>query len=206
MNAAHPVSQDRQAEQRANEPSMEEILASIRRIIADDQAFTGRGAAHVAPDDAYHEPVQPEPEAPVPAYQHPAPAPPPAAPTVLHYPAAAPAAEPRNVEQSALRGPIDDAGAVRMAPKPVAVPEPMHAPLPDLAPDTPLVSPKTDAAVGSAFSALVASQFVRESEMLPELVREMLRPMLKMWLDDNLPVIVERLVRVEIERVARGTR
>jgi cell pole-organizing protein PopZ len=30
--------------------------------------------------------------------------------------------------------------------------------------------------------------------------------MLKTWLDDNLPVIVERLVRVEIERVARGGR
>jgi cell pole-organizing protein PopZ len=34
----------------------------------------------------------------------------------------------------------------------------------------------------------------------------MLRPMLKKWLDDNLPTIVERLVRVEIERVARGGR
>jgi cell pole-organizing protein PopZ len=37
-----------------------------------------------------------------------------------------------------------------------------------------------------------------------ELVREMLRPMLKAWLDDNLPSLVERLVRAEIERVSRG--
>ena len=37
-------------------------------------------------------------------------------------------------------------------------------------------------------------------------VREMLRPMLKTWLDDNLPGIVERLVRQEIERMARGSR
>jgi len=36
--------------------------------------------------------------------------------------------------------------------------------------------------------------------------REMLRPMLKQWLDDNLPAMVERLVRVEIERLARGRR
>jgi cell pole-organizing protein PopZ len=35
-------------------------------------------------------------------------------------------------------------------------------------------------------------------------VREMLRPMLKGWLDDNLPGLVERLVRAEIERVSRG--
>jgi cell pole-organizing protein PopZ len=41
---------------------------------------------------------------------------------------------------------------------------------------------------------------------LEDLVRDMLRPMLKNWLDDNLPTIVERLVRAEIERVARGGR
>jgi uncharacterized protein len=41
---------------------------------------------------------------------------------------------------------------------------------------------------------------------LQKYAQEMLRPMLKQWLDDNLPVIVERLVRAEIERVARGGR
>ena len=39
---------------------------------------------------------------------------------------------------------------------------------------------------------------------LEDLVVEMLRPMLREWLDDNLPGMVERLVRAEIERVARG--
>jgi cell pole-organizing protein PopZ len=39
---------------------------------------------------------------------------------------------------------------------------------------------------------------------MDELVRELLRPMLREWLDDNLPGIVEKLVRAEIERVARG--
>jgi hypothetical protein len=34
-------------------------------------------------------------------------------------------------------------------------------------------------------------------------MKEMLRPMLKAWLDDNLPSLVERLVRAEIERVTR---
>ena len=38
---------------------------------------------------------------------------------------------------------------------------------------------------------------------LEDLVKDMLRPMLKAWLDDNLPPLVERLVRAEIERVAR---
>ena len=45
---------------------------------------------------------------------------------------------------------------------------------------------------------------VQNARTLEDLVREMLRPMLKTWLDDNLPGMVERLVRAEIERVARG--
>ena len=44
----------------------------------------------------------------------------------------------------------------------------------------------------------------KNSRTIDELVQEMLRPMLKAWLDDNLPVIVERMVRQEIERVTRG--
>ncbi len=39
---------------------------------------------------------------------------------------------------------------------------------------------------------------------LEDLVKEMLRPMLKAWLDDNLPGLVDRIVRAEIERVSRG--
>ncbi|XBY46276.1 DUF2497 domain-containing protein [Methyloraptor flagellatus] len=39
---------------------------------------------------------------------------------------------------------------------------------------------------------------------LEDLVQDMLRPMLKGWLDQNLPTMVERLVRAEIERVSRG--
>ena len=50
-------------------------------------------------------------------------------------------------------------------------------------------------------------QIVRQGETSVEaLVREMLRPMLSDWLEDNLPSIVERMVREEIERVARGPR
>ena len=45
---------------------------------------------------------------------------------------------------------------------------------------------------------------VQNARTLEDLVREMLRPMLKTWLDDNLPGMVERLVRAEIERVSRG--
>ena len=43
-------------------------------------------------------------------------------------------------------------------------------------------------------------------EAAERMAREMLRPMLKAWLDENLPAMVERLVRAEIQRVARGGR
>ncbi len=67
-----------------------------------------------------------------------------------------------------------------------------------------LISPATSAAVDSAFNSLAQTVLVQNGRTLEDLVREMLRPMLKAWLDDNLPSMVERLVRAEIERVSRG--
>ncbi len=67
-----------------------------------------------------------------------------------------------------------------------------------------LISAATTAAVDSAFNALAQTVLVQNGRTLEDLVREMLRPMLKTWLDDNLPNLVERLVRAEIERVSRG--
>lgn len=69
-----------------------------------------------------------------------------------------------------------------------------------------LLSPVTDASVASSFNALATTMFIQNSVKTEQAVREMLRPMLQRWLDDNLPTMVERLVRAEIERVARGGR
>ncbi|MGH6769110.1 MAG: PopZ family protein [Xanthobacteraceae bacterium] len=70
--------------------------------------------------------------------------------------------------------------------------------------DQSLVSAATGAAVDSAFNTLAQTVLVQNARTLEDLVREMLRPMLRTWLDDNLPGLVERLVRAEIERVSRG--
>jgi cell pole-organizing protein PopZ len=70
--------------------------------------------------------------------------------------------------------------------------------------DEALISANTTAAVNSAFNTLAQTVLVQNGRTLEDLVREMLRPMLKVWLDDNLPGMVERLVRAEIERVSRG--
>src|SRR5262247_3609904 len=66
--------------------------------------------------------------------------------------------------------------------------------------------PATRAAVDAAFNSLAQTVLVQNARTLEDLVKEMLRPMLKSWLDDNLPTLVERLVRAEIERVSRGSR
>ena len=75
---------------------------------------------------------------------------------------------------------------------------------PEPAPDRALISNATVAAVDSAFNSLAHTVIGQNARTLEDLVREMLRPMLKSWLDDNLPGMVERIVRAEIERVSRG--
>jgi cell pole-organizing protein PopZ len=71
-------------------------------------------------------------------------------------------------------------------------------------PDESLLSPRTMAAVDTAFNSLARTVLTQNPRTLEDLVREMLKPMLKAWLDDNLPGLVERLVRAEIERLSRG--
>lgn len=74
--------------------------------------------------------------------------------------------------------------------------------------DPGMMSRDASDAVQSAFNRLAESMFSRAAgeRSLEDLAREMLRGMLKQWLDDNLPALVERLVREEIERVARRGR
>lgn len=205
---------------KAQEPSMEEILASIRRIIADDDV--SRNAANAAA-------AAPPPEAPRPAAVAPPPPPlPEPAPVFQAPPVFEPEPEPAPVMAEAdildlteeMRAPaaapsfrtIDaqpdvvfteaDAAATRDG----AEPDHLEAARRELAAsmNDSLLSSNTTAAVNSAFNALAQTVLVQNARTLEDLVKEMLRPMLKSWLDDNLPGLVERLVRAEIERVSRG--
>jgi uncharacterized protein len=69
-----------------------------------------------------------------------------------------------------------------------------------------LISREVNNAVHAAFNALTQTVLVNNSRELEDVVRDMLQPMLKIWLDDNLPGMVERLVRVEIEQISRPRR
>jgi cell pole-organizing protein PopZ len=209
---------------KAQEPTMEEILASIRRIIADDDPGKPPSKpAEVPPVAVRPEPVPPPPPRPAPAAPPPAPEPvmrqddidamisslnraapspppEPPAPDILELTESMATAEPEPVEANFRT--IDGQPDVVFDDRPFEPPPPSRrAPAIDT---EALLSASTTSAVDSAFNTLAQTVLVQNARTLEDLVREMLRPMLKNWLDDNLPGLVERLVRAEIERVSRG--
>jgi cell pole-organizing protein PopZ len=197
---------------------MEEILASIRRIIADDDV--PKDPPKDVPKDA------PKPAAAAAKVAaEPAPPPAPAAKNSQDDIDAMLAGFDAALKDEAEEAPPADADVLDLteqmvakaafdtidgppdvvfseAPEPVRAAPPPEQPWPS--PDRTLLSPRTSAAVDMAFNSLAHTVLVQNSRTLEDLVKEMLKPMLKSWLDDNLPNMVERLVRAEIERVSRG--
>ncbi|HEU4661498.1 MAG TPA: DUF2497 domain-containing protein [Pseudolabrys sp.] len=206
---------------KAEEPSMEEILASIRRIIADDDA--SKASKPPEPDNRLQA-VSPRPEpvpSPPPEAAHNqddidamlADLEPPAAEAAKDQPAAEPdvfdltesmtakhpAANFRTIDGQSDVVFADSSGTEPVAPEA----ESRRAP-PPTSTDSMLLSSSTRAAVDTAFSSLAHTVLAQNARTLDDIVKELLRPMLKSWLDDNLPGLVERIVRAEIERVSRG--
>jgi hypothetical protein len=189
-----------------HEPSMEEILASIRKIISEDEVGTPAPATGAsAPNDDVLVLTDEVDENGAPAQ---APEPPAfeALPPLADEPPPPPMADEPEVQ---LAEPDFDPVPVAPEPEPTLPPQPSA-----LAPDfgRRLISDTTAAVSLSALSELV-SRTHREPniESLPlgnvnrtleDLTRELLRPMLKQWLDANLPELVERAVREEIGRLA----
>lgn len=160
------------------EPSIEEILASIRQIISDDD--DGPSAASAAP-----EPVAPPPPPPPPA----------------------PEPEPVREDVLELKDPI-------MAEKPEIVmeePEPTPPPVFDEAEsdeESILTTHAKEAAV-TGFARLADNividkrRYTGQGVTLEDVTKELLQPMLREWLDDNLPRIIERLVQKELDKLAQ---
>ena len=171
------------SEQAAPEPTMEEILASIRRIISEDDAPAGEPEA-MAPVAAAAPEPEPEPE----------PEPAPAREDVLEL---TNRVEPP--EESV--GDLDVYTKADPAPEP---PKPAPAPVASVDDDS-LVSEPSAHAAASAFGHLSAAiAMPAAGRTLEDLTRELLRPLLKSWLDENLPRIVEAKVAEEVERIARS--
>jgi hypothetical protein len=153
------------------EPSMEEILASIRRIISEEEQPASEPVLELSSvepppadegDDLVFEAVEPAPE--------------PAAPA-----------------------PMPELRAA--APAYVDPPEPA-------APAEPILSPPTANATAGALARLAGTLRIADTpnQTVEGVVRELLKPMLKEWLDRNLQSIVEARVEAELERIARMAR
>lgn len=212
----------------AADPSMEEILASIRRIISDDDA-----PAEDAPPEAASGPTpvpDEEPEADmadIEAMMADMDAEKASAADDIDFDAPDFSDEGDEdddiFELTEVVGEADnnlnDEGLVTVedqdlyfgeetdqAPEPAPEPEPVA--LEAEPADDRLLSPSKAADASAAFGVLADTILSTSgnSRTLEDLVKELLRPILKQWLDDNLPELVERLVRDEIERVARGGR
>jgi cell pole-organizing protein PopZ len=187
---------------RVNEPSMEDILASIRRIIADDQeAMDGDEVSEPVAAPMMSSPLK----------------------TVLDLterhvqPLRTGSALKAETRATVVDLTADDGGqplgegllSALLGKEPVAAPIP-EAPAArvqaEAASPGSLLSAQASASVVGSLDKLSSTLMPSRSQALEDLMKEMLRPMLKSWLDQNLPALVERLVQAEIERIACGRR
>ena len=177
----------------APDPSMEDILASIRRILSEDEQPKSGGPAGEPKQAAAAD------EAKVVALDE----------SMLVAEPAQPMIEDASFVAIEPVRPVDPAPAERPPPaSPVAAPA--LPPPPTSGPER-LIAPEAEAAAAGAMSSLLrtleagqrqAGMAVhRGGPTLEDIVREEMRPLLKAWLDANLPPLVERLVRAEIERL-----
>ena len=197
------------------EPSMEEIIASIRRIISDDedQTKTDETQPAVEEETVQEETVQEE---------------------TVQDEIVVPVEEPLPTEELTASPPVDDEDdeddeVLDLTDMDAADPEPLfeeqayQAPVseaPSPQPIQPPISAPTEekeSLVSTPQATETMDEFARLGNKLYEdvqelpigngavtlegLVRELIRPMLKEWLDQHLPITVERLVREEIERL-----
>ncbi len=202
------------AEQAQREPTMEEILASIRRIISEEDkpAESGGDVLDLQP-----------PPAPVAEVKAPAPksvTQPEPIPAVFEEPEEF-TPPPRALEDD-LMVVEDEPPFARPAPTPTPIPAPtVAAAPPPVAPQPAPAAPQAEwrpmeqqtltsepvaSQAAGALSKLMGSMLVSSGATLDDVVRELLKPMLKQWLDANLPQIVEAEVAKEIDRIRRMAR
>jgi len=182
---------DQAAEQAASDPEPEpEEPAVVAEPEPDPVEDPEPIAAEAAPEEM---PAAPEPEIAEAVSYEPEPEP---EVVAVAEPAVQVAAEPAPFANAEPESPN------MSAPKPVEFQSGDHSD----AEDDGLISPDKGASVSNAFSSLTHTILSQNARTLDDLVSDMLQPMLKDWLDENLPTLVERLVKQEIDRMARGGR
>lgn len=185
-----PETYDAGFEEFETEPDAPEFVAAPSNVASVLPEFVeppDRVQVHKAPDEAPPAPVQQTPIHPVPIEP------------VAVQPAPV---EPEPVEPAAVHPtPIQPAQV-----EPAVITPRLESRLPVQPEPVSMLSGEAMRIAGSAFERLSDELFSKTSggaQVLEDSARDMIKPMLKHWLDDNLPTLVERLVREEIERVVR---
>lgn len=192
---------------------MEDILASIRRILSEDEAPAAK-ASPMPAEAAPTAPVDEEPDV-LSLDESMLVAEPLADPMAKAEPAPAPMEQDDVVAMlEAMSGPGEPLDVVSMAaPEPAPVQASVAPPVLAAAPPSldRLIAPAAEAATASSVSSLLRTletgrqsahtPVYRGGPTLEDMVRDEMRPLLAAWLDTHLPPMVERLVRAEIDRV-----
>lgn len=186
------------------EPSIEEILESIRQIISDDGAAPAAEAGGELKTAA--PPVEPPKTLNMATPEEPK------TKGVLSQPPPAPV-DTGGEDVLELTDKVESDLVLTAQPEPVDKPGTLdltEKPMTDNAPST-LMSDQTADAATEAFAKLLAGNIAVEHEVvgrvgkvtLEDIARELMRPMLKSWLDQNLTGIIEKMVQKEIEKLSR---
>lgn len=182
------------ADEAQQEPTMEEILASIRKIISEDdepEAQPERAPAVLEDEDDVLD-LMPELEA------EPEPEP-----------------EPVPEPEPMIDDFEDDIVAFEPEPEPEPLPEPEPEPVLAVEPekirqsfgeDDKLIEDEVAGSAAGALGRLMGTMTMSGGTTLEDVVRELLKPMLKEWLNDNLQSIVEAKVEEEVKRISRMAR
>jgi cell pole-organizing protein PopZ len=187
-----------------HEPTMEEILASIRKIISEDTPATPAPTPAPPPPAPVEEPdvleltqVVSQPAPPPP------PAPEPVNDLVFENVAPAPAAPVSDIFSDHTRKAVDDAFA--------SIPEEEDEPAPAPRPAAP-IAPVDGSTVESVFERAVRESFEPVLKQYlsdnSAAVIERMKPLIREWMDEHFPPLLEGAVRAEVERVvkARGAK
>ena len=185
------------------EPSIEEILASIRQIISDDDDTREPGVIEQPPEEKAEIPVyQPEPEKEQPRQSF---------ADVLDL------TNEITEEEKVIPAPVEEKFEIpAYRPEPERKPEPRPSFEVGFGDDEDVFTRPAAQATTDAFSRLVGNIPLERPESriihgdggltLEDITRDLLRPMLRQWIDENVPRLVERLVEKELEKLARRAR
>jgi cell pole-organizing protein PopZ len=175
-----------------NEPSMEDILSSIKKIIAEDsakpQGFTRARTRSAERTVEANEPAAESFDS--------APEMVDADDDILELTQSAPIDMPAAEQPAPVSETVEAPMPANVAPQQAAVEAPAEAPI------VSTIAVEASRHALASLSKMVVKPEVAGSDTLEGMVRDMLKPMLKDWLDANLPEIVERMVAQEVARIS----